>query len=111
MPELKALRELRYGGKTIFPGEGFEASEKEAKLLKAIGKATDGEVANKTDLPKAATAPEPAPEPDPVPLQDAGHYQRRDMRAEDGQTGEETSPASSRRGRRRKAQTSDDSEE
>lgn len=39
MPIITAVRELRYAGRTIVPGESFDASEKDAKLLVAIGKA------------------------------------------------------------------------
>jgi len=39
MPIITAVRELRYAGRTIVPGEAFDASEKDAKLLVAIGKA------------------------------------------------------------------------
>jgi hypothetical protein len=52
MPTLTALKEVRYGGATVRAGETFEATEKDARLLKAIGQASDGEAKNPTDLPK-----------------------------------------------------------
>lgn len=69
MPELiVSTRELRYAGRTMLHGDRFDASDKDAKILKAIRKAEDvparygqpmGEVAT-TQLPLAA-----APDPDP----------------------------------------------
>jgi len=44
MPNLIAVREVRYAGRNVFPGEAFEASDKEAKLLVAIGKAKPADI-------------------------------------------------------------------
>lgn len=118
MPALIATKELRYGDRTVHPGEPFDASEKDARLLKAIGKAKDGEPVNKTDLPKA-TMPSPADpelgddkeqEP-PAPLERGASYQTRHMEADTGLTGEEKPSPSSRRGRPQKGRKSERSED
>lgn len=96
-------------GREYAPGEPFTAlSERDAKGLYIAGKAKYGAPANKTDLPAEVMQPkaEEAPEETVFPL--SRHYQRRDMRAEDGQTGEETSAQSLRRGRQPRKQTSED---
>lgn len=56
MVALKVTKELRYAGSQKLPGEIFEASEKDAKILVAIGKAERAEVApaNPTNLPLLA---------------------------------------------------------
>jgi len=108
MVPLKATTELRYGGVTRHAGDRFEATDKDARLLKAIGKAVDdGALPNRTDLPVLKTKEAPA-EPD-VPLPGPGAYRRRDLQAEDGLTGEASAAPSSRRARPRKALASPDS--
>lgn len=54
MVAIIAAREVRYAGKTYRPGETFEATEKDAKLLVAIKKATTGAPGSAVDLPPAA---------------------------------------------------------
>lgn len=39
--KLIAIKALRYAGMSLLPEEEFEASAKDARLLKAIGKAAD----------------------------------------------------------------------
>ncbi|WP_313666106.1 hypothetical protein [Shinella sp.] len=39
--ELIAKKSLRYAGRSLVEGDKFEASAKDARLLKAIGKAVD----------------------------------------------------------------------
>lgn len=39
--KLIAIKPLRYAGRSLLPDEEFEASAKDARLLKAIGKAAD----------------------------------------------------------------------
>lgn len=108
MPTLKALKRFPYGRKVMEPGQPFEASDKDARLLKMLGKASDMDPAPKhVNLPKQKVEEAPA-EPE-APLH--GRYQRRDMRATDGQTGEETQSSSSRRGRRPKEQDSTSQED
>lgn len=82
------------------------ATDKEAFGLKMRGLARYAEPVNKTDLPVEVMKPkvEEAPVEPEAPLR----YLRRDMRATDGPTGEETSAPSSRRGRQPRKQTSDD---
>jgi hypothetical protein len=99
MPRLIALKEVRYARRTHVPGTDsaeFEASEKDAKVLKAIGKAADAPAKRApAKQAKQMRAEEPAKvEPQvtqPVApgsdmfetSQAAGTYGRRDMRAED----------------------------
>jgi hypothetical protein len=104
MPSMIASREIYYDGRTIMPGERFEAREQHVRILAAIKKAT---VAPSEPVPEPApramrgrraalppdpqpvpeptvpepTAPEAAPEPataDPLLL--PGRYARRDLR-------------------------------
>jgi hypothetical protein len=106
MPKLQATRELRYAGKTLQPGDIFDASEKDAKVLKQIKKAADAPVVPRaTQKPpkveKVAT-PEVLPDPvtppavvdaateaetkesDPAPTGYGRQgYRRRDLRSED----------------------------
>lgn len=67
--KLVAAKELRYAGRSLKAGESFEASEKDAKVLKAIGKAKDPPRRGRP--PKDGIAAE------------TGEYLRRDMRAEE----------------------------
>lgn len=108
MPKIEVTREFKYAG-TIRPrGEVLEVSEKEAHLLTAIGKAKAATVAAKK--PAHVDLPKPVKEAaEPAPL--SGNYLRRDLRAEDGQTGGANALPSSRRGRPPKQQTSDNSED
>jgi hypothetical protein len=41
MIDLIATKAMRYGGKALVPGDSFQASSRNAKLLKAIRKADD----------------------------------------------------------------------
>lgn len=84
MPRLIATREVRYSGVTHKPGEEFEASEKDARILKGIGKAADPEkretVPPRRALRTTALAEDAG--------EDAGEparrrYRRRDLTAED----------------------------
>lgn len=87
-----ACRELRYAGKTLYEGDAFDASDKDAKVLVAVKKAKmpdDKSAARaaarqQSDLPLSPAvaqpeAPQPvagAPEPTARP-----RYRRRDMTA------------------------------
>lgn len=42
--ELIAQKSLRYAGRSLVAGDKFEASDRDARLLKAIGKAADAPV-------------------------------------------------------------------
>lgn len=73
---LVATREVRYAAKQYRLGDKFEASEKDARILKAIKKAKDAPptpapvpVAQKAVLP-TVTAPTPTPvrPPEPAPV-------------------------------------------
>lgn len=72
MPRLVAIKEHRYGSKTMMPGEEYEALDNHARTLKAIGRAKDA-------APVVA-APEPEPE---VQTPRRSRYARRDMRAKE----------------------------
>ena len=68
--QVTALKEIRYAGENRHPGERFEVSDKDAKILVAIG--------------KVALYIAPAPKAKPVekkavPVESAGKYRRRDM--------------------------------
>jgi hypothetical protein len=41
MPRLVTLKPHRYGGRTLYPGDEFDASYQGAKLLRAMGRARD----------------------------------------------------------------------
>ena len=69
-----AVKAMRYGGQWLVPGDEFEPkSKRDARILLAIGKATDGEAPE-------AEAMEPLADDD-KPTKRA--YRRKDMRAED----------------------------
>lgn len=53
--DLIAAKELHYAGRTVWPGEAFNATDRDGKLLVRLGKAriSDGR-SNPTDLPKQA---------------------------------------------------------
>ena len=97
-------RELRYAGETYLRGARFEASDKDAKLLKAVKKAADApadpvpmrEAASVrpaqpvAELPAEPDAPEASePEQAEVPEAEGAEtmprraYRRRDLKAED----------------------------
>lgn len=87
---LVAIQEVYYASRTRRPGDEFEASEQDGRILKGIGKAKDA--------PKIETetmkAPPPPPAPaskqtqPPIPMQSGDVpprkriYRRRDMIAE-----------------------------
>ncbi len=70
---LVATKKLRYDGKELVPGNEFEASEKDAMILRAIDKAQN--VAppvisepRRAPLPKKTAATPVPPEPAPPPV-------------------------------------------
>ncbi|MGK8471198.1 hypothetical protein ACRS34_09655 [Stutzerimonas stutzeri] len=68
---LTAKKELRYAGRQVLAGKEFEATEKDAKILIAIN--------------RASLAVDPMPEPQPEQKEEAPKkraYKRRDMTAE-----------------------------
>lgn len=67
MPQLVAKAAFTYATRALKPGDKFEASEKDARILKLTKRADD-------DLDEGAAAPEP---------KRTRRYQRRDMLAED----------------------------
>ena len=93
-------REMPYDGKVLYEGDEFEASDKDAKVLKAIKKAADapnarGAKAARNTAPAGRTgrmafpeppkqgAVEPVKEVEPEPMATGSFYGRRDMRAQD----------------------------
>lgn len=110
MPKLVATKAVRYAGKEMAAGEEFDASDKDAKLLIAVHKAElapppkrPRHIDSQPKVEPKALKPVEEPAADPKPA--SGLYQRRDMRAEDGRTGETTSAPSSHRAPRSKAKT------
>lgn len=70
--QVTAVKEIRYAGQNHKPDEHFEASDKDAKLLIAIGKVA----------PYVAPKPKAKPsESDVEKTPTKGKYRRRDMRA------------------------------
>lgn len=66
-----AVKAMRYAGQWLSPGDEFEPkSERDARILRAIGKATDGEAPEVEDKAE-----------DGKPKKRA--YRRKDMKAED----------------------------
>lgn len=66
-----AVKAMRYAGQWLSPGDEFEPkSERDARILRAIGKATDGEAPEVDDKAE-----------DDKPKKRA--YRRKDMKAED----------------------------
>jgi len=92
MRKLIANKAMSFGGKSLKPGDPFDASHKHARVLVAIGKASDP--------PAAATAAPAAPAPPAAPIGQAESeeaaappdespeakakrtYKRRDLKAE-----------------------------
>lgn len=114
MIDMIAAKRVKYphghGGREYQPGEPLKAlSERDAKGLFVSGRAIYGKPTNKTDLPKPVTKAKEAPAEPEAPL--SRSYHRRDMVAEGSQTGEDSLSPSSRRGRPRKVQTSEASED
>lgn len=101
MPDLTAIKEHRYGGKQRFPGDDYTATEKDAKLLKAVGRAKDRAESPKSpvDLPAEVMSRnlEPVEEPNADPEPARGEYLRRDLTAEKPTR---TAPGRTGRGRR-----------
>jgi hypothetical protein len=56
--KLAATKRMRYGGRSLQPGDAFEATNRDARILKAIGKATDvdPEIAEREALRERAAA-------------------------------------------------------
>lgn len=68
---LIAKKSMRYAGRSLEPGDTFEAySDRDARILQAIGKAETGTAPTETATPPVA-----------APKGRKG-YQRRDMKAE-----------------------------
>lgn len=107
-----ALKRVKYphgpSGKEYAPGEAFTAlSERDAKALYVSGRARQAErdvPVSPAELPSAAAVSEAAPNQEG---ESRRQYQRRDMQAVDGQTGEDPPLRSSRRGRRQNAPNSE----
>ncbi len=73
---LVATKKLRYDGKELVPGNQFEASEKDAMILRAIEKAQDAPPPvvlepRRVPLPKKTAMTPAPPEPAPSPVVEA----------------------------------------
>ena len=65
-----AVKAMRYAGQWLSPGDEFEPkSDRDARILRAIGKATDGEAPEVEDKAEDEKPPKRA-------------YRRKDMKAE-----------------------------
>ena len=96
--KVKAAKRLSYGRKQYEPGDELDVSDKDAKLLAAVGRVS------LTEPPKAPQEPARKPRQQPEPPQEAqtqtetdegsskarrgkrSGYKRRDMTAEDSST-------------------------
>ena len=66
-----AVKAMRYAGQWLSPGDEFEPkSKRDARILRAIGKATDGKAPELEDKAEDDKPPKRA-------------YRRKDMKAED----------------------------
>lgn len=74
MPTLTATKALRYAGQSLEVGDKFEASDRDARLLKAVGRAADRE----------EEAPSVDVETPVVPSPVKNKYQTRRIKAADG---------------------------
>jgi len=75
---LTAKKSMRYGGRSLEPGDAFEpASDRDARILQAIGKA-EAVVAPA----EGETPPKAAPKPRTAAQKKPKGYKRRDMHAE-----------------------------
>jgi hypothetical protein len=92
------MTEMSYAGKTMKAGEEFEASDTDARVLKAIGRAADAP-AGVVKQPRRAAPPTRSPEPrqrvDLIAAGDQGAagsqgglYSRRDLGGTTDETGE-----------------------
>lgn len=73
---LVAVQEFPYGGRNLKPGDPFEASDEDARILKGVGKAR-GEGEEKSQEKTDVTEP-----------RKKRTYKRRDLRAEDSNGGQ-----------------------
>lgn len=69
--KLSATKSLRYAGKDLHVGDEFEATDRDGRVLKAIGKAAD------------VVPAEAAPENEPPAAANRTGYQTRRMKAKD----------------------------
>lgn len=91
MPKLRALKEVRYAGVRHFPGTNsaeFDASDRDAKLLTAIGKADFVKPVESDQARSSVLFTEQMQGDQTAPTGDAGtaarrRYRRRDLQSED----------------------------
>lgn len=77
--KLTATQSLRYGGKDLQPGDDFETSDRDGKILKAIRKAADACSGETAEAPVART---PAKKTQPHAI-GSTYYRTRRMKAKD----------------------------
>lgn len=81
--QLVAVKATRYAGQSIAAGETFEATAKDARLLRAIGKAKDVPIEPVTEVASTQAAPVPEAaakaQPEQKEPKQKRTYQRRDM--------------------------------
>jgi hypothetical protein len=77
--EVKAIKEIRYAGANYAPGKRFHASEKDAKILIAIGKVA--EYVPVSAKVETVAVPDVGEDEAKAPKPAKGRYRRRDLRA------------------------------
>lgn len=97
--KLEALKKFPYGKRVLAIGEMFDASDKDGNVLKKMRRAKDADSQKTSDLPGMSrryvqTQEEPKAETPKKPRGRPRKYERRDMVATDGPTGEENSSPS-----------------
>lgn len=91
MPRLKATKSMRYASRRLEPGDEFDANNRDARVLKAIGKAEDapeprrGPGRPRREPVVEAPPVEPIVEPDDEQTRTVPRYLRRDMQAEESE--------------------------
>jgi len=99
MENLVAKKSLRYGGRSLEPGDKFQAGPRHARVLKAIGKASDGRAGSSVPADPQHALTQPAdvvagasaldhdgdgrPGGSRKASANGGRYNRRDMQVED----------------------------
>lgn len=79
--KLRAKTEFSYANRLLSPGDEFDASDRDARVLMAVGRA-EAAPEHKTRALKAETADEPKKAASKAGKR-SGAYNRRDMKAKD----------------------------
>lgn len=82
MPKLVALTDFPYAHRSIKKGEEFEASERDANVLKLIKRAADAKQAVVETRQLSLEGEKASDDPQDAAQSRRGRYARRDMRSE-----------------------------